>query len=1652
MIPVLYSQDERDYGHNGIGILSDVMYYTVTEEANGEFELYLEYPVNGRLFQELQYQRLIKAKPNDLDADHVFRIYEIVKDLESHMVYIYATSKTNDLGTNLVKTLNVQNKTAQEALNLLKTNLVEPTEFNFVSDITTRSSTYWEFRNPLSCIVGEDNSLVKYWGGEVKRTNDTVYLYARRGRDNVTVLREGKNVKGLEFTVSTKGLVTKIVPYFIRYDEETGEEIITIGNTVSSPLVNNYPIVNVMPVDYTLWDELETAADLNSAASGYFTYQNPGVDKPKVSLDIDIMQLSESSQYKQYSNLESLIVFDSVTVYLPKFDVNVEVKVNRIVYNGLLERADTINCGDPISSLFEDVRRDYTELIGSTESKLINIVQKAGEGSSTIFRGPDEPVKGMKPGDLWYKPIGGSDKEMYQWTGAYWELILSTKDINANKELVDDAVAMAEQAKQAAEQSYLDSVAEAERLVGEQTEAFDAEMTLRKGEILEAKEQADLAVGKANSNAESIFGKLDLSVYEANKTAVETELGKKLATATYNAQKQTQDAIIAGKVAITTYNAKVSELNSAISGTSLRVDELEDGFALTATKTEVDSLKTRMNTAELSITATSNQLALKASQTDLNAATGRLTTAEGRITANATAIELRATKTDVNALTGRVTTAEGTITAQAGQIALRATTSTVNALTSRVSAAEASLVVQSGKIDLAATKSELTTAIDDIEIGGRNLIPDSNFDSGRSHGWHALAYYTESIVDGMAEYRCIASHPATRLEKIFKGLEGGQRYTLTIYAQIPVIGQWRGFVGATPTYDTFITPTTDRFMKHSVTFDTTGSGTTSDVTVRLYTPDAPVGTKIYMDWYKLEKGNKATDWTPAPEDVDAAISTVQSNLTVEAGKITSLTTRVGTAESKITSVTQTVSGINTTISTLRTDVNGKATIVALNQVKSTADGNKTTISNHSGRLTTVETTVSGLQTTVASKASQTQVTQLDTSLTSVVESSPLYFRVITMNYNQGGGGYPSAGGIYDVTRNVTLTGTPIENDRNYMLVIVNYAGAVVHKKTYDVYSSATEATALISAINFYDSTHMVIVAGTHAADTGRARIRDVLLATGASEAALDKTAARSGYILVGRKGLGAGNGYEAWASTANKGYLNLLIPYKNGSTPLLGDSIVYNSQITQLSTDINLRVTKGGLMSEINVQAGRTIISTGKLYLDTGSTTMTTAFVNDLNAKTLTAITANITSIRSKVLVTDSVTSTHVKAENALIDTIFGTTALITRLTSKTAFISNIQAINISADKITTGTLNATNVNIINLNVSKLVGDTANFVKTAWNGVNTSVSLDSTGLRSTSSRQETRLSAGKISFYVDNSDRGSITPLINTSDATRHGIAMVAAVGSELVLGRYASGGGVIGVLEFPKDKSEILAKGPIKYMASNEEVGSIYGHSTSGLIINSPSSEIQVWQGGTSVMYAVTGGLRMYRQINMNQNPIDNVTSLFAAEVATPILRKVNTLATDSLLKFTRAGVTYSEMLAGGFRMHIQINMNTYDITGVGKLNYASDARYKSSIVTREVSDLDIIRNIRYVDYTFNRDGSRQRGLIAQELMNADSKLVSTSEDGYLSYDSQQYTHTIGHGLQELDGNVRDLRDGVLRTNADFLSEIAELKNKIQQLEEKLE
>lgn len=468
MIPRLYSESETNFNNNGICALSETVSATVTEEANSIFTLELEYPIHGMWFSEIKRLRLIKALPNVGDEEHIFRIKEIVKSTDPKMVRIYASTKSEDLNGHIIKDFNRKDTAANLILSSLPSSIYPPTNYLFHTDITTKVSPNWFMRNVTNSILGSEGSLVDLLGGgELKRNNDSLYLYRRRGNNNVTRVTPRKNLRGLEITESTKGLITRIQPYMILQDPETYEDIIVIGDVVSSPLANNYPNQSVVPIDFSGY-ELENKTQLDQRAASYFTSMNPGCDTPNVTLNVDLINIHDSSEYSKFKDFETVKLFDTVTVYVPRYDVDVLVKIVSVTFDVLREKVIKITAGQPSSSFLQDLNKTYNDKLTNVFETLkgdINTVRMSADGKTKVFTGPNEPdISISSKDDMWFKELGSGEMEMYIFDGAYWQVVINA---NTSKEILDkidqaekDIVATTELARSGvnkAEQAIIDA-------------------------------------------------------------------------------------------------------------------------------------------------------------------------------------------------------------------------------------------------------------------------------------------------------------------------------------------------------------------------------------------------------------------------------------------------------------------------------------------------------------------------------------------------------------------------------------------------------------------------------------------------------------------------------------------------------------------------------------------------------------------------------------------------------------------------------------------------------------------------------------------------------------------------------------------------------------------------------------------------------------------------------------------------------------------------------------------------------------------------------------------------------------------------------------------------------------------------------------------
>lgn len=349
MKPRLYPENETNFESNGLGPLSDALACTVEENRNGAFELSMEYPVTGVLFDELKHGSIIFAPPNDSSEPQPFRVYGKSTPL-SGVVTVRAKHISYQLSHIPVSPFTAGSCAA--ALQGLKTNAVEPCPFDFWTDKeTTATFTVTEPASARSLLGGVAGSVLDVYGGEYEFNRYTVKLHKARGHDSGVVIAYGKNLVDIDQEESIENTITGVYPY---YKDTNGNVLELPEKVVSSASAHNFPYPRTVPLDCSQeWQETPSVEQLRAYASAYVKKEGIGV--PSVSLKVSFVPLWQTEEYKAIAPAERLNLCDIATVRFEKLGVNARAKVVQTVYDVLAGRYESITLGEASTNLADTI-------------------------------------------------------------------------------------------------------------------------------------------------------------------------------------------------------------------------------------------------------------------------------------------------------------------------------------------------------------------------------------------------------------------------------------------------------------------------------------------------------------------------------------------------------------------------------------------------------------------------------------------------------------------------------------------------------------------------------------------------------------------------------------------------------------------------------------------------------------------------------------------------------------------------------------------------------------------------------------------------------------------------------------------------------------------------------------------------------------------------------------------------------------------------------------------------------------------------------------------------------------------------------------------------------------------------------------------------
>lgn len=410
MIPILYESNETEFASDGLGRLYDCISCTVTEERNGVYEATFEYPMTGKNFDKIYPGRIIGCKHDYSDDVQPFDIFSYSRPIDGvvtfHAVHIsYRQSGITVTGSNI--------NSLSNAFTLFESG--EPSN-PFIYETDKTSTGYFAAADGVPHSVrqmlgGMAGSLLDSYGGEFEFDKFNVTLWEQRGKVQPLTIRYGVNLLDYQEEGDYSATFNSVIPYWTG-DDGNGSQVVVKGNRVDSGESLYNGRVDCIPLDLTdKFETMPTTTQLETEALSYLTANQANL--PSRSITVDFVNLQDSSEYKDIAPLLNCSLCDSVRLVFPRYNVEGQFKIVKIVYNVLLERYDSVELGNLSTSLASALGIQSIGTFsggGGSGALQINGVDLIGNRTSEEINVVDMTTPKL---NLDTTATSGSDKEIY---------------------------------------------------------------------------------------------------------------------------------------------------------------------------------------------------------------------------------------------------------------------------------------------------------------------------------------------------------------------------------------------------------------------------------------------------------------------------------------------------------------------------------------------------------------------------------------------------------------------------------------------------------------------------------------------------------------------------------------------------------------------------------------------------------------------------------------------------------------------------------------------------------------------------------------------------------------------------------------------------------------------------------------------------------------------------------------------------------------------------------------------------------------------------------------------------------------------------------------------------------------------------------------
>lgn len=859
----LHHEKETDFSKNGYGVLDD---YVLEDEGgswelNGEFKIALELPAITKFTEHVKEHNIIQAPVPFMDRQR-FRIYFVDKTLNS--IIVEARHIFYDLLDNWIEDTNIVGQNGHRAIQQLLNNTQYPHPFTGSSNINGTANARMVRMNPVEAVLddGKANTFISRWGGELVRNNHRIEMLRRRGSDKGVTIQHRKDLLGYNASVDTSTIVTRIQPvgfdglmlperYIDSPKMDPSHPVIAeiAYRDVKAAIGENEDDEDAIPLE-------EAYEELRRLAREEFEINN--ADEPETVVNVDFVALHNTEQYKDYAQLQEVHAGDTVRVEAPEHEFEITSRLVAFEWSLLRKNHYTsTTLGNHVyeftssSTQIDDLRGELEE----NKQQTIVAIRSANQRNTNYYGPvhPDEADIDPDIGDLYYWE-NGEETTFFIYTEedgeTYWREVVSTAVNNEIDRRLKEAQEAAEEAQAEATRAYT----RVQKAIDDAEEAYSyADSAIREAN---GKNTVYRGVSKPTEGVENDIWFQYTVQNGDNVTRMHIHDGNDYVLRADDA------SMLGGTLDLSNLNVINLNMDSATGG-SLHLDR-----GLKVENNGKDVLKVENGNVTMEL----DNLLIKSESIDGvigtaiyqdNLAVGLLYEENGVIKSIISAGENGPYIAGNNIVLDGDTIVNGSFTVTdevfAENMSIdKFTTGTLNA-------AEVNIInmnadnISTGKISShvlentgIATFTDVDDKINGINMDSRNLLKDS-----RRHISKTGAYWMHTW-------------------DITEAIETGEIVTLTWKGSSGDLEQHFGFwnSGGMKSILPRVKPTATGAREYSITFEWDNNGTTdgttpidkNDLSLRLYNWPSGTTHNMQIHWIKLERGDKFSGYSLAPED------------------------------------------------------------------------------------------------------------------------------------------------------------------------------------------------------------------------------------------------------------------------------------------------------------------------------------------------------------------------------------------------------------------------------------------------------------------------------------------------------------------------------------------------------------------------------------------------------------------------------------------------------------------------------------------------------------------------------------------------------------------------------------------------------------------